>query len=184
MDNNKYAKHLANSILEEKDSMSPPDYTFDDAYLDSFESIYGELKVISGCTTDDEQTHGLIAKTLLKLPNDVREKTIDEVLFIFGSNKGEVLTISFPVVITKDKFQSVGKNYITHITQPVIMLNFEKDDTDAVKVNAIAHEIAHFYLGHLDRRENMNADTPERIEERQADDLAEKWGFERSYKNV
>jgi len=162
--------------------MSPPDYTFDDAYLDSFESIYQELEVFSGSTTDDDRTHGLIVKTLLRLPYDVREKTIDEVLFIFGSNKGEVLTISFPVVITKDKFQSIGKNYITRITQPVIMLNFEKDDTDAVKMNAIAHEIAHFYLGHLDRRDNMDAYVPERTEERQADDLAEKWGFERSYK--
>ncbi len=121
--------------------------------LDSKEYIVRMLDVIKGATTDDAKTHDLIADTLLKLPYDVRKKTLGEVLFIFGSYEGELLKLSLPVVIAKDKFQSCGENYISRYTQPVIMLNFEETVSDIHKMSTIAHEIAHFILGHLGKED-------------------------------
>lgn len=61
---------------------------------------------------------------------------------------------------------------------PVIILNFSEMEKDRLSesrmMDTIAHEIAHFVLGHL------IAGGAE--QEREADNLIEKWGFRRAYK--
>ena len=52
-----------------------------------------------------------------------------------------------------------------------------KDLSDNLKMNIIAHEIAHFVLGH-----HLNPKGKKSEEE--ADDLIAKWGFDRCYGKI
>lgn len=63
------------------------DFYDNDDDLDSFEYIAQSLQVFSGSTIDDDDTQALIVKTLLKLPYDVREKTINEVFNNMKTNR-------------------------------------------------------------------------------------------------
>jgi Zn-dependent peptidase ImmA (M78 family) len=141
---------------------------------DNLEKVAQRLTVLRGSAIEDDDTQIKIATTLLRLPDDVREKTTAEMLFVFGSFGGELLTMDSSVVISRDEFDAVGTHYITRITKPVIMLNFN-DNTHKCKENSIAHEIAHFILGHH-KKEKLDG-----TEEKEADDLSKKWGFARAY---
>lgn len=120
---------------------------------------------IWGETTDaDEKNSLLIAKTLFELPEDVRMKVIDDrVLFIHTEAHG-----------------TIGRGFFAEGAEvPFILLNFRgiKDDRD--KMNTVAHEIAHYILGHdLD---GVSEDYSENNIEKAADDLTENWGFGRAY---
>ncbi len=66
------------------------DFYDNDDDLDSFEYIAQSLQVFSGSTDDDDDdddTQALIVKTLLKLPYDVSEKTINEVFNNMKTNR-------------------------------------------------------------------------------------------------
>ena len=121
----------------------------------------------------------LIAKTLLKLPEEVREGVLNSVLFVVFDTWGTVGFLSLPVP-PKCKI----------IEKPYIMINFDsmKKKSESKKMDVIAHEIAHFWLGHheLDLNfwlEHHKTDVKSSNIENDADNLIEEWGFNRAYKN-
>ena len=130
----------------------------------SIEGILYDLTSMCSGTHDDEQNDYLIAQVLQRLPKKAREKVLDEVIFVHISAYGTVARLIFQEHI-KQKF--------------FIIFNFKCIRKDETKINTIAHEIAHFILSPKEPCKNRLAD----IEEKEADDLAEKWGFGRSYKS-
>lgn len=119
---------------------------------------------LSGEEFGSSKCKGYIAKTLLKLPKKIREKVLDEVMFIIvGGWEGHATKLLFNEAV-KEK--------------PVIVLDFSEIENrrESYKMSLIAHEIAHFILGHSAVGSEKNA-------EKKADDLTEKWGFKRAYKS-
>lgn len=153
----------------------------------SMEGVLYELSVIGDITTDDDKDKIIIAKTLLKLPKKIRRKVLDEVLFVIMRAAGTVTNIHLSKVITKEElveinkeFERRGKNSVfprIAIEQPIIILNFSEIKV-GTEMDTVAHEIAHFILGHSNLLRPSNPKN-----ERKADDLAEKWGFRRLYKD-
>ena len=93
---------------------------------EEWEGIYSSLHHIdSGC---DEDLHyrTIIAKTLQKLPQDVREKVVDEVLFLHTTTYGTVNKLRFPVPPKTKVLQ--------WIEQPIIMLNFAIMERDGKSI--------------------------------------------------
>ena len=122
--------------------------------------------MIGDATAEDDRNKILIAKTLVALPEEIRNKVLSEVLFILLEVYGIAGCLSIPV-----------PKGCKNIEQPFILLNFsliEKQSEDC-KMDFIVHEIAHFILGH---HKSMTYDP---LAERKADDLVEKWGFNRVY---
>jgi hypothetical protein len=111
----------------------------------------------------------LIVQTILKLPVRVRRKVLDEIMFIVMSDGlvGTTEELSF----LKDK-------------ECIVFLNFAmmKKWSRHKRMTGIAHEIAHIILGHAAPL-NRPKSSEEAEVERKADDLFEKWGFSRVYKN-
>jgi len=122
--------------------------------------------MIGDATAEDDRNKILIAKTLVALPEEIRNKVLSEVLFILLEVYGIAGCLSIPV-----------PKGCKNIEQPFILLNFsliEKQSEDC-KMDFIVHEIAHFILGHY---KSMMYDP---LAERKADDLVEKWGFNLVY---
>jgi len=94
------------------------------------------------------------------------KKVIDEVAFInMDAASGKMLWI---------------KLFLRKKVKAIIPLNPLPSLSDSLLMNTIAHEIAHFILNHerfLKHRNKVE------IMEREADDLAVKWGFKRAYKS-
>ena len=150
-------------------------------YENSFEGVLNHLRIWGEAATEDEKNKGIIAETLLKLPYKVRRKTLDDVVFVIVTEQGMTAKATFPIVLSKGDLKKKGETYHTTIEHPLIVLNFKKRIIKSRKMDTIAHEIAHFILGHHKVR-NL---TKQRkiINERKADDQAEKWGFKRCYKD-
>ncbi len=150
-----------------------------DDLKDCLEDIYYSLKIIDSEEGRDGYGKNLIAKTVIKLPKKVRDKLFDGdgVFFIFSySSAGFVRSLNFIKTILKDtlSIDPLGNKYL-QFEQPIIFLNFNQMKKGREQ-DAIAHEIAHFYLGHYKMKKITNPRC-----EREADDLVEKWGFKRSY---
>jgi len=129
---------------------------------ENVDTLYDALGVYGAESMGDQYYEGLLIKTLQRLPSDVREKTIDEVIFfIAGGVRGTYIALN------------VTYRSVLHF----ILLNFcdmfNMNEQEIMTV--IAHEIAHFILGHI-----MAGGLDH---EKEADDLCEKWGFGRAYKN-
>ncbi len=95
--------------------------------------------MIGDATAEDDRNKILIAKILIALPEEIRNKVLSEVLFILLEVYGIAGCLSIPV-----------PKGCKNIEQPFILLNFsliEKQSEDC-KMDFIAHEIAHFILGH------------------------------------
>jgi len=137
-----------------------------------------------GGESDTVANMALIAETLLRLPKNVRERVLVEVYFIALSDVGEYGRVCF----------RSGEPTATVFLSFVSMEKWSKKR----KMNLIAHEIAHFILGHemrpaddVKRKKHINSRDLERDlelmksrfrdRERQADDLCEKWKFGRCY---
>ncbi len=145
-------------------------------YENSFAGVFNDLKFF-GDTDEDEKRKRIVAETLLKLPYKVRKKTIDEVLFISMSTAGVTFRFDGSVKLRKKDFSQIGEFYQGRIELHFIILNFRRCRKDR-KMDVTAHEIAHFILGH-----HLKKNTNRGIIEREAEDLAEKWGFRRGYKD-
>jgi hypothetical protein len=159
------------------------------------EGIIDELKVFGAETVTEQEDVYLIAKTLLKLPKEVREKVLDEVWFIITDEvEGTIFRIDISTEVWRRLFaplrEEEGDSLVklsaleemlnkTNMKIPFIVLNFAamREESEVDKMNTIAHEIAHFILGH------DGYDPRERNMEKEADDLIEKWGFKRKYKS-
>ncbi|MBU4308804.1 MAG: hypothetical protein KJ566_03340 [Nanoarchaeota archaeon] len=149
----------------------------DEKWGNSMDGVLDNMKVL-GAEVTIEELRGVVAKTLLKLPKKIREKVLDEVVFILmGSGcAGTIDQLCF-TKFTKDAQDKKewGDGFSLSFTQPLILLNFS-EMKKGKEMDLIAHEIAHFILGHIP---NPLKNFPV---EREADDLTEKWGFERNYK--
>jgi hypothetical protein len=131
-------------------------------WLNSLEGILYDLCVFGDVAKEDEKCKLLIAKTLQKLPKEVREKVLDEVIFIIANScYGTIWNMNL------GNEKSMKKTFI--------LLNFTamRKKSEISKMSIIAHEIAHFILGH------GNPLTPS--SEKEADDLIKKWGFKKAY---
>ena len=150
-------------------------------YENSLEGILQHLRIWGEAATEDKENKGIIAETLLKLPYKVRMETLSEVVFVIVTAHGLTTKAIFPIVLSKGDIKQKGETYHTIVEHPLIILNFKKRMSKSRKMDTIAHEIAHFILGHhkthnpTKKRRNIN--------ERKADDLAEKWGFKRCYED-
>ncbi len=126
--------------------------------MTDLECIYYNLTVLAGGWASDEM-QGLIAKTILRLPVELRESVPDDVIFICADGMyGQYEHYPMPIF----------KKEIFHF----IILSLSSIEEEEEKYFVIAHEIAHFVLGHY--RGNMLEDQDI---ESEADGLCEKWGF-------
>ncbi len=145
-------------------------------YENSATGVFDNLKFF-GDTVEDEKRKLIVVETLLRLPYKVRRKTIDEVLFISMSTAGVTFRFEGSVNLKKKDFKQNGNIYKGRIELHFIILNFRRCRKDR-KMDVTAHEIAHFILGHH-LKKNINRG----IVEKEAEDLAVKWGFKRGYKD-
>lgn len=151
----------------------------------SIEGILDSLTTVGDISTQDQQNNDLIALVLQKLPKRVREKVLDEVIFVHTTAHGTVRRLLFQKLIDMKEMKKIEGNGLFkpgyHVIVPkiFIILNFKCIRSSETKMNTVAHEIAHFINESKDDYETSNAD----IKEKMADDLAEKWGFKRSYKS-
>ena len=148
----------------------------------SFEGVFYNLGYFDGGTREDDKNNAVIVETLLRLPKKIREKVLDEVIFIHTMVRGTVAEFHFTTRVEDKDIEKVSmfnkeKRYFAKIVQPYILLNF-KHVKNSKKMDLVAHEIAHIILNHHKSNKSSNSDN-----EKAADDLAEKWGFKRSYKS-
>jgi hypothetical protein len=156
--------------------------------LDSIQGILDRLDTFGDATVSDERDKIVIANTLKKLPKDVRDKILSEVLFIMMRAVGTTRQLVFSYWISKEDIEKkkIGESGSIGgcIEKPIIMLDFCKmrrpakfeGTSSEYRQSVIAHEIAHFILGHIDTSSDLGI-------ERQADDQAERWGFKRAYQS-
>jgi mRNA-degrading endonuclease RelE of RelBE toxin-antitoxin system len=147
-----------------------------EAWENSLEGILYNMKVWADIVDKRENPDKLVvAKTLQKLPKEVREKVLEEVTFLFVNTKGIAQQIQFNKLVEKKNTKKIGKSkLLITITEPVIFLNFSLRESEKNKMNTTAHEIAHFVLNHHKNPNNYS-------NEKAADDLSVKWGFKRCY---
>jgi len=143
-------------------------------WKNSVEGVLYDLSIIGDRLLDDDGDKVLIAKTLLKLPDKIRKKVLDKVLFVIMRACGTVENLKLSKVAKKEEFEfEAEKMSKVTIEQPLVILNFSEMKNGS-EMDTIAHEIAHFILGHHINQSNPNNET-------EADDLVEKWGFKRAY---
>ncbi len=148
-------------------------------YENSLEGILQHLRIWGEAATEDKKNKGIIAETLLKLPYKIRMETLSEVVFVIVTAHGLTTKATFPIVLSKGDIKQKGETYHTTIEHPLIVLNFKTRMSKSRKMDTIAHEIAHFKLGHHKVRNLTNQ--RKIINEKKADDQTEKWGFKRCY---
>jgi hypothetical protein len=167
-----------NTDIKDKDRMRKEEMKIRSQieYENSFEGVFNNFKFF-GDTAEDEKRKRIVVETLLKIPYKVRKKTIEEVLFISMSTAGVTFKFEGSVNLRKKDFKQKGNIYHGRIELHFIILNFRKCRKDR-KMDVTAHEIAHFILGHH-LKKNINRG----ITEKEAEDLAVKWGFKRGYKD-
>ncbi len=113
-----------------------------------------------GNTDEDKQKAIIISNTLRKLPEYVKSKTLDEVLFVnMDSIAGKLIWV--------EQIKKTGK-------KAIILLNPTQSIEESVLMSIITHEIAHFMLDHNSHHEGRK---PEEVIEKEACDLVEEWGF-------
>ncbi len=129
----------------------------------SVERIVYDIKIFGDTSPKSKKYKILIAKALLKLPIKIRRRVLKDVLFIITD--GYAGTI-FKLKIIKPKIL----NFI------ILDFNAQKNESKNLILSGIAHEIAHFILEHDTKNSSLK-------DEKEADDLCEKWGFKRVYKS-
>ena len=128
--------------------------------MTDLELIHYNLKILGGEHFCPEYDMMLIAKTIHRLPKELHEKITDEVMFISTSN-----VYGFYAYHPASVFNSEADSHF-------IVLNFGAINDEEAKMFVIAHELAHYILGHHFDNIGENQDI-----EAQADSLAESWGF-------
>ncbi|ODS33677.1 MAG: hypothetical protein SCARUB_01197 [Candidatus Scalindua rubra] len=90
-------------------------------YENSMEGVIYDLGIWGEAVDEDEKNRNIIAETLLELPYKVRSKVLEEVIFVIMATHGLA-------------------------TETVFTASVKKQTSN--KMDTIAHEIAHFILGH------------------------------------
>jgi len=161
-------------------------------WCNSIEGILYHLSVVGDVTILDEENKYLIAKTLQKLPKNVREKVLDEVTFIIAHGvHGTIFDLYLNSFICRKLSNLADENGLIQLDRiedvdlkrTFILLNFTamEKEPNPVKMSTIAHEIAHFILGH--HKVDLAKRKSHEESEKEADDLIEKWGFKKTYKS-
>ena len=151
----------------------------------SIEGILYSLSSMGDVTQEDVRNNDIIAQVLQKLPKKIREKVLEEVIFIHTTAYGTVKRRYFQKFIEETKVEKITgdklikSGFLVKIPQDFIIFNFSCTRKDETKINTIAHEIAHFILSPKDPCKSHPADK----EEKKAGDLAKKWGFKPCYKS-
>lgn len=106
----------------------------------------------------------LIARTLANIPKQIRDKVVNEVIFILIHKEwhGMCFEISRNSKTILLNFDALDEYYSKGFREP-----------DSYKMGVVAHEIAHFILDHQEyksAKEYRNA-------EKEAENLVESWGF-------
>lgn len=127
-----------------------------------------DIQLPSGSSRKDEKYKRLVAKTLLRLPERVRNRAIEEVKFIIT---GKPL---FAFMGTANLFlPRKEKSARRKIAMNIIFVNFNdiKDNgwNEKGMMQVVAHEIAHFELRHIHKQG--------RNHEKQAEEQTRVWGF-------
>jgi hypothetical protein len=133
---------------------------------EEIKEIIERVVILPLTATNDSDDVLQICEVISKLPTRVRERVLDEVdFYLMPGVLGQTEKMFCPSH-NEDKVQWS------------IFLNFNEVRNDKRKRTTIAHEIAHFILRHDTGRAKRHDSA-----ERKADDLCEKWGFGRAYKN-
>ncbi len=141
--------------------------------------IFDRLPSVADVIEKDQENSMYISKTLVRLPKSIRERVLEEVAFVHTAARGTVSRVLFRKDIESDEdLEEIKKGKCVFIEQSLIILNL-KYVKNTQKMDVIAHEIAHYVLGHDDPYHTGTWQEDERA----ADDLAERWGFNRSYKD-
>jgi hypothetical protein len=138
----------------------------------SLEGILSQLDIVGTSPSANIKDEIFIVKTLLRLPEDVRNKVLKEVSFIILYAKSTTVKKCLHILFDKKdlKSSSTKERYITAFKRTFIVFNFTHL-TDWDKMDIIAHEISHFILGH------ENSQYYSRDGEKKVEDLIKKWGF-------
>jgi len=121
----------------------------------------------------------IIAEVLLKLPKRIRRKVLDEAIFVLSPEVGgSVYNACFTKLVKGKDLKKKGDDYEIEIWQPLIFLTFNRRLKKSDKMDITAHEIAHFILGHGSVKSYGKINP-----EKQAKDLAVRWGFNRIRKS-
>lgn len=143
--------------------------------------IIEKLKVWDDGIEDRLKSRRIIAETLLRIPESVREKVLEDAIFIIMSG---AFGASLLGVVSDDKredqlFKTSNGRVWVKIEVQLILLNFglmEKEGVEEEEMSSIvAHEIAHFTLEH--NKISIAS------KEEEADNLIVNWGFKRAYHN-
>jgi len=117
----------------------------------------------------------------MELPKGVREEVLEKVAFVYTDAEGVICPFCPPPIgIPADEARSAVKHrlYISERRpRGVILFNF-RGVPDVWIPDLLAHEMAHFILGHKWPKNQGG-----RLEEKEADDLSESWGFKRAYRS-
>lgn len=142
-------------------------------WQNSIDGIVYDLNIVGNMYADNEDYGILIAETLQKIPTKIRKNILDTAVFVTDENYGCVYSI--PITNPKD-----GKSF----KQPIILLNFiaMEQISKGIKMDVIAHEIAHFVLEHY--KYHPKSLEEHLKQEKEADDLIVQWGFNRSNEEV
>jgi len=173
----KLLKNISDEELGDKIRQQQKEY---ERWENSAEGIMDKLKIFGELSLEDVKYKNLIIECLLRLPYEIRKKVLDEATFIIASDGtcGHVFKMYIVENLSVAERSRIGKTVFCEHKIPVILLNFSllKNKPKHCIMTTIAHEIAHFILGH-------DLVSIEEDAERKADDLCEKWGFGRAYKS-
>ena len=153
-----------------------------------FEEIHYQQDLITYGISD--RTIGIITSVLCCLPKKIRDYILyNDVPFyeIEKMDKGLCCPFYFQINYhTKDLIGDKHEFSELRYGMPFIILNLSGCKSDIERFITIAHEIAHTYLGHWHKEKSGIAKSMKEnifLFEKQADDLIEKWGFNRAYKS-
>ena len=115
-----------------------------------------------------------IVKTLLRLPEDIREKVLREVSFILMHGETATIKKCLHILMNRQDLKSTESKdeYVANFKRTFIILNF-KDIKDWDKMDVIAYDIARFIAGSQDPQ------SYDKDYEEKARAIAEEWGFEK-----
>ena len=145
------------------------------------EIIYDKLNVLNETPIEDTKYIAFIVKTIQRLPIRIRKKVLNNVRFILinATTYGACRGLNFSEIVKN--VRKIEKGYLVRKRIQLILLNFyameQRKKSKEYIINVIAHEISHYILGHSDISKRGRPNN-----ERDADNLIEKWGFKRFYK--
>jgi len=129
------------------------------------EEMLYNLNIVGDIIEEDSRYKLIIAKTIMKLPKDVKEKALNCIYIITTK---DVLGYTHEFTFQQTANETIKKR--------VVVLNFSEMNSEPEDyiMSVVAHEIAHIILGDIGGSSDVQA-------EEKADKLIEKWSFKKVY---